>query len=57
MDLGRGRETRAQRGGVVGVVRVTQDAPADAQDHWSMPRHQHLERRGVTLGEKSLDEL
>ena len=43
--------------GVLGIVRVAQDPPADAQDHRSVPPHQRLEGPGVPLGEETLEEL
>ena len=49
-----------QEGGLKGVgdvVRVIQDAPADAQDHRPMPMEDRLEGRLVAMGEESLQEL
>ena len=43
--------------GVLGVVRILQDAPADAQDHRPVTRHQGLERRGVMPGDEALEQL
>ena len=43
--------------GVLGIVRVAQDPPADAQDHRPVPPHQRLEGPGVALGEETLEEL
>ena len=38
-------------------LRVAEDAPADAQDHRPVPRHQRLEGRGVALVDEPLEEL
>ena len=43
--------------GILGIVRILQDAPADAQDHRPVPRHQDLERRGVLPGGEALEQL
>ena len=43
--------------GILGVVRILQDAPADAQDHRPVTRHQDLERRGVIPGGEALEQL
>jgi hypothetical protein len=46
--------------GVLGVVRVAEDLPADAQDHRPVPLHQGREGRLVGVvspGHESLDEL
>ncbi len=43
--------------GVLGVVWVAQDRPADAQDHRPMPSHQHFEGPAVAPGEETLEEL
>ena len=43
--------------GVLGVVGVAQDAPADGQDHRPVPRHQRLEGRRIALGEEAVEEL
>jgi hypothetical protein len=42
---------------VLGVVRFTQDPPADAQDHRPVPRHQRLDGPGIPLAEEPLKEL
>ncbi len=43
--------------GVLCVVRIAQDRPADAQDHGPVPTHQLLEGPGVPTGEEALQEL
>ena len=43
--------------GIGDVVRIVQDAPADAQHHRPVPMEDRLERRLVAMGEESLQEL
>ncbi len=42
---------------VLGVVRVLQNAPANAQHHWTVSCHQGLERNDVMPGDKTLEQL
>ena len=43
--------------GILSIVGVAQDPPADAQDHRSVPPHQRFEGPGIPLGEETLEEL
>ncbi len=43
--------------GILGVLGVVQHAPADAEDHRSMPPHQQLERRLIAVLEKTLQQM
>ena len=43
--------------GVVGVVRVAQDAPADAQHHGSVPAHEDGKGGLVMPGQETLEQL
>jgi hypothetical protein len=52
---GQGHEGRLE--GVLGVVPVAKQSPADAQDQWAMPPHQSHESSLVTLVGKALQQL
>ena len=43
--------------GVLGVVSMTQQPPADAEDHPAMPRHQPLERGLVAESKEMLQKV
>jgi hypothetical protein len=43
--------------GILGVLRVLQDSPANAIDHRAVTMHDGLERRRVALRERSFHEL
>src|SRR5262249_238595 len=43
--------------GVLHVLRVKEDAPADAEDQWAVPSHQSLERGLVAFSNEALQEL
>ena len=47
-----GQDEERRLEGVLGVVRVAEDAPADGQDHRPVPRHQGRERRLVAPGDE-----
>jgi hypothetical protein len=42
--------------GVLGVVQVAQDAPAQPQHHRPVPRHQDRERRLIALADEALQQ-
>jgi hypothetical protein len=43
--------------GVFGVLVVAEDAPADAEDHRSVPPHQRGERGGIARGDEPLQQV
>jgi hypothetical protein len=52
-----GEDEEGDLEGVLGVMAVAQDAPADAQHHRPVPPHQRLKRRLVAPRQEALQQL